>query len=219
MVGFIESPTELTTAATDLLLTVECAGLLLIFRRKTVIDTFYRGIWSWVLILLGGAALIAAVAHGLDLSETVREWLWKPMYLSLGILVALFLVGALHIWRGSVVSRRALPWALGLGILLFGITELLHGLFIVFTLYQAVVMVSALIIFSVVAANRRQRSARIMVAAIVVNLIAAGIQASSLTCTCIWQFDHNGLFHCVQIVAVALMGWALLDKPSLLKQG
>jgi len=45
-----------------------------------------------------------------------------------------------------------------------------------------------------------------MAAGILVSIIAAGIQANkSVIVTFIWRFDHNGIYHLVQIVGLLLL--------------
>jgi hypothetical protein len=46
--------------------------------------------------------------------------------------------------------------------------------------------------------------------AIDLNLVAAAVQASDVTIRLIVPFDHNGVFHLVQLVAIAALaqsGW------------
>ena len=45
-----------------------------------------------------------------------------------------------------------------------------------------------------------------MATGIFVSIIAAGIQANkSVFLTFIWRFDHNGIYHLVQIVGLMLL--------------
>ena len=45
-----------------------------------------------------------------------------------------------------------------------------------------------------------------MAAGILVSIIAAGIQANkSVIVTFIWRFDHNGIYHLVQVVGLMLL--------------
>ena len=66
------------------------------------------------------------------------------------------------------------------------------------------------------------RLRRLMAAGVLVTLIAAGVQASgAVSVTLIWQFDHNGLFHLIQMVGVVLLvaglrAALLADKVSVL---
>jgi hypothetical protein len=44
-----------------------------------------------------------------------------------------------------------------------------------------------------------------MAAAMAVSLAAGAIQASSVTVRLGWVFDHNGVFHLVQLAGLALL--------------
>ena len=44
-----------------------------------------------------------------------------------------------------------------------------------------------------------------MVAGITITILAAIVQATDITLTIIWQFDHNGIFHLLQIPGVLLI--------------
>ena len=207
--ALVTSPTELTTSATDMVLAVECVVVLAYLWRTPAGDRWRIGLWCWVFGLLGFASFLGAVAHGFEMSDSLRDVLWKPLYLSLGILVALFLVGAFFDWRGRVVARRLVPWSIGLGAIFFGLTEIFNGAFIIFVLYEAAAMASALAIYSFLAATHRLNGAGVVAAAILLNLAAAGVQASSVSFELFVPFDHNGVFHLVQMVGIATLGLGL----------
>ena len=90
MLELIDSPTERTTAATDALLALLCLGGVLYLRRFRAQDAWKVRIWSAAFALLGAAAPLGALAHGLALADEVKPWLWGPLYLCLGLAVALF---------------------------------------------------------------------------------------------------------------------------------
>ena len=200
------SPAELTTGATDAVLAVECV-LISVWLWRTPISSRWRAtLWCWVFGLLAFSSLLGAVAHGLELPYTTRGALWKPLYLSLGILVALFLVGAVYDWRGREAAGRLVPWAIGAGAAFFALTQLTGGSFIVFFAYEAPALTCALTIYVLLAAKRRLAGAGVVAAAIVLNLAAGGVQASSASATIIFPIDHNGLFHLVQMAGAATLG-------------
>jgi len=205
----VASPTEITTSATDLVLAIECVVVLAGLRRTPAGDSWRIGLWSWVFGLLAFVSLLGAAAHGLEMSDALRAAIWKPLYLSLGLLVGLFLVGAFYDWQGRVVAVRLVPWSIGLGIMFYGLTEVFDGQFIIFIIYEAAAMTSAWVIYSFLAATHRLPGAGVVAAAIFLNLVAAGIQASSMSLTILVPFDHNGLFHVVQMVGVASLGLGL----------
>jgi Family of unknown function (DUF6962) len=91
----------LTTAATDAALAVLCLVLLVSLVATPVSASWKKSIWASVFALLAVGSTLGAIAHGLDLSAPVRTTLWRPLYLSLGLSVALFAVGGIGDWLGG----------------------------------------------------------------------------------------------------------------------
>jgi hypothetical protein len=90
--------------------------------------------------------------------------------------------------------------------------------FLAFIIYEAVVMVIALVAYGVLAVRGRLQGAGLMCAGIAVTIAAAVIQASgSVTARLVWEFDHNGLFHLVQMPGLLLLAAGL--KASLVSDG
>ena len=206
----VSDPSELVTAATDALLALECLGVAAVLRRLRRGDRWRMDLWCTVFVLMAAASVLGAVAHGWDLPEAVRNALWKPLYLALGVLVALFGVGAVHDLRGRAAARRLLPGAVATGAGLYVLTEILDGAFLVFVVYQASMMAAALGIYAHLAWTRRLRGAGAICLAILVNLAANAVQASSLSIRLGgWTFDHNGLYHLIQMAAIAVMALGL----------
>lgn len=212
-----ESPTELTTGVTDAVLALECLVIIVCLRRAAPVGHWRTRLWCWVFGLLAFSAFLGAVIHGFVLPDSTRAALWLPLYLSLGVLVALFMVGAIYDWQGRTAATRLVPWSIGVGVAFFGLTQFFSGGFGLFVAYEAMVMVSALVIYSRLAATHRLKGAGVIAAAIVLNLLAAGLQASHVSIRLLFQFDHNGLFHLVQMIATATLGFGLglgLGSPT-----
>lgn len=209
--GFNPSITELTTAATDgviALLALACIAALLSHKSE---HPQRVGLWVWVFGLLAFASLLGAIAHGLDLSPKLRAWVWRPLFLSLGFVVALFVVGAVLDYRGKGAARKVLTPMLGLGLVFFVITEVVSGAFLVFVAYEAFAMLVALGMYSSLAARRQLPGAGLVAAGIALNIAAAAIQASgSVALTIVVPFDHNGVFHLVQMAALAVLTGGLV---------
>ncbi|MBU4317589.1 MAG: hypothetical protein KKF30_09970 [Proteobacteria bacterium] len=203
------SPTELTTSATDAILALECILMLVYLRRSPRENSLKIGLWTWVFGLLAFASLLGTLAHGLVMTVSLKEALWKPLYLSLGLVVSLFLTGVFLDWKGRDTAKRILPWSIGMGVLFFGLTEVFNGAFLVFVIYEAVVMLTALGVYSFLGATRRLKGAGIVALAVFLNILAAGIQASSVSLTLVVPFDHNGVFHLVQMAGVAALAMGL----------
>lgn len=203
------SPTELTTSATDALLAIECAVIIAVLLRTAPADRWRTNLWCWVFTLLATASFLGALVHGVEMTKSIRTVLWAPLYLSLGILVVLFIVGAVADWRGRVAAMRLVPWGIGVSAAFLGLTALLGGKFIVFIVYAATIMLSTLAIYTFLAATHRLKGAAVVALAILLNLAAAAVQASNLSPHLLFPFDHNGLFHLIQILSTAILGLGL----------
>jgi len=205
----VASPTELTTAATDAVLGVLCLAVLWRLAVLRVSATWKRGLWCWVFGLLTIACVLGTVVHGLELPEPVRVGLWHPLNLSLGLTVGLFLVGGVYDWRGEGAARALLPWAMALGVGFFVITQFLGGLFLTFVIYEAAALTATLAMYIALGTAGRLPGAGTVALGIGLSIVAAAIQASTLSVRVIVPFDHNGLFHLVQLVATAVLAIGL----------
>jgi len=205
----INSPTELTTSATDALLAIECAVIIALLLRTAPANRWRTNLWCSAFALLAIASFLGSLIHALEMPRYIRIALWTPLYLSLGILVVLFIVGAVADWQGRVAAMRLVPWGIGLSAAFFGLTALLGGKFIVFIVYAATIMLSTLAIYTFLAATHRVKGAAVIALAILLNLAAAAVQASDISLHFLVPFDHNGLFHLIQIVSTAILSWGL----------
>lgn len=196
--------TELTTAATDALLGVLCVVLAAGLALSPAPVLWKRNVWIAVLLCMALGSLLGAVAHGFDLPEATRTFVWKPLYLSLGLAVALVVVAAAGDCWGDATARWLLPWALVTALGFFVASQLLGGAFVIFLVYEGVATLVALAIYGMLAA-RGTPGAAAVTAGLVLSLLAALVQMSSLSLRLWVRFDHNGLFHLVQIVAVIVM--------------
>jgi len=213
-------PTELTTAATDAVLAILCVVALGMIRHRRTVDPWKVGLWSWLLGLLALASVLGATAHGLELSDRFRDFLWQPLYLCLGLVVALFVVAAIRDRLGEPAARRTLPWMIVLGFGFFAITRIGSGTFLVFIAYEAVAMLAALVLYLDAAIRPRVPGAALMAVGVTLNLLAAAVQQSSVSLDLAGlPLDHNGVFHLVQMVAVVVLTAGVLrgltpEEPS-----
>lgn len=198
--------TELTTAATDALLAVLALVCIRHLAVRRSADPQKVTLWVLVLALLAVASALGAVAHGLDLSPDILWLLWQPLFLSLGLVVALFVVAAVYDGFGAAAARRLLIPALVAGGAFYLLTLVFPGTFMVFVLYEAVAMLVALALYVRLAIRDGQKWAWLMVLGIGLNIVAAAIQASGTVRLDLGvPFDHNGVFHLVQMVAIVVL--------------
>lgn len=202
---FVPSETERSTAATDALLGLVSFALALVLITTPTSAVWKRNIWVGVLLLTSCGSMLGAVAHGIVLRDAVLTALWKPLYLSLGLAVALVFVGAACDWWGEPVAQRMLPWAMAVGLAFFAASQLLGGAFVLFIVYEGVATTAALAIYATLAIRGVLPGAGAIAAGIFISLIAAVVQVTSLRLRAGVTFDHNGLFHLIQTVGVAVM--------------
>jgi hypothetical protein len=119
--------TELTTAATDAIIAVIALFCVAVLNSRRAGHPWRVAIWSWVFGILAFASALGALAHGLDLSEATRSWLWRPLYLALGLVVALFVVGAVYDFKGGRTARLSLVLMLSLAVLAGGLVKGMPG--------------------------------------------------------------------------------------------
>lgn len=209
--------TERTTAATDALLAVAAIVVFAALRRRAP-PSFGRSVWLAALACMALASVLGVVAHGLALSDSVRELLWQPLYLALGVTMALFVVGAVRDWRGDRLGRRVLAPMLGLALVFYGVTRATAGDFLAFVVYEAAALGFTLAVYARLAMGARRPGAALMAGALAVSLAAGAVQAAGPdTVRLLWEFDHNGLFHLVQLaglVPLAIGLRRLLQRPA-----
>jgi len=205
----IASATERTTAATDLVLAVAACTAAIVLGRAGP-PSVARRVWRVALFCAGAGAAVGALAHGLALTDATRELLWQPLYLLLGATVALFVVGAVASWWGGPVARRILVPMLGVAVLFYLATRMSGGEFVVFVVFQAAALIFALTIYLRLRA-RGLEGAGLVAAGLAVTLAAGVVQAAeSVSIKLVWEFDHNGVYHLVQLAGLFLLVRGLL---------
>jgi hypothetical protein len=207
-VELVADAAERTTAATDAVLALAALAVIATVRRRTP-PSFPRAIWTAALAALAAASALAAAAHGLALAESARERVWQPLWLTLGVMIALFVVGALHSWRGDRAARAGLWPMLAVALAFYLASGLAGGSFLIFVVYEAIGLLFALLVYLGLARDRRPGALAVAVA-LGISLAAGGIQATA------WEvefagcpFDHNALFHLVQLAGLPVLAIGL----------
>ncbi len=205
---FITDTAEQTTAATDIILAFIAYGGIFFLRWPVLnnSDLWKINIWSAAIGLIGLAATLGAVAHGLAISQTLHHRIWLLLNMSLGLAVSLFVVGVVYDLWGLVIALKTLPLMLLVGLGFYLATLLYPGIFFLFIVYEALALFFALGAYVFLAIQTELKGAGLIAAGIMVSIIAAGIQANkSVTLTFIRQFDHNGIYHLVQMIGLVLL--------------
>jgi hypothetical protein len=203
---FIDIPTEQATAVTDAILAVMAIAAAIYLHKISQTDRWKTTLWVWLFGLLGLASILGTIVHGFKMSKMLQTFLWYPLYLSLGLLVALFTVAVVYDVWGEALARRLLPIMAVIGGGFFGITFVWPDSFLVFIIYEVLAMLFALGGYLCLAYRGRLDGSWLMATGILVTIIAAGIQTSNaISFTFIWSFDHNGVYHLVQMLGIILL--------------
>lgn len=203
---FTDSPTEMTTAITDVILAAQSAAAIYVIRRKTVARPMWTQVWAWVFALLSVASLIGAAAHGMEMAASIESAIWTPAYLALGLTMALFVIAAITMSVGHEKSRRLLLPAVMIAFLFFTITQIWSDSFLLFVIYECIAMVLSLTLYSMCFWQRRAAGSGLLAAGVLVGILAAVIDTQkTLHMTLIWEFNNHGLFHLVQMMSLLLL--------------
>lgn len=205
---FVKDPVEKTTAATDIILALVAFGGIVFLQSllSNSSELWKINIWSAAIGLIGLAAALGAVAHGLVLSQTFHRRIWLALNMVLSLAVSLFVVGVVYDLWGFEISLTTLPILLTAGLGFYLTTLIYPDIFFLFIVYEVVALVFALCAYIFLTIQKDQPGAWLMAAGILVSIIAAGIQANkSVVLTFIWRFDHNGIYHLVQVVGLMLL--------------
>jgi hypothetical protein len=203
---FTDSPTEMTTAITDVILAAQSAAAIYVIRRKTVARPMWTQVWAWVFALLSIASLIGAAAHGLEMAASMETAIWSPAYLALGLTMALFVVAAITMSVGHEKSRRFLLPAVMVAFTFFTITQIWSDSFLLFVVYECIAMLLSLTLYSMCFWQRRAAGSGFLATGVLVGILAAVIDTQkTLHMTLIWEFNNHGLFHLVQMISLLLL--------------
>lgn len=202
---FINIPTEQTTACTDAILAL-ISITACIYINRIGLGEWKARLWEWLFFLLTVAAVLGAIVHGIRLSERLENMFWSLINLSLGMMIAVFVVAVINDLKGKVFSRKLLPTILAFGVGFWIITLYRPDHFLIFIIYEAMAMLFSFCGYVWLAYKDRLDGAWWMSAGILISIAAALVQASKMTSfKLIWVFDHNGTYHLIQIVGILFL--------------
>jgi hypothetical protein len=207
-----EDSVEQTTAVTDIILALVAFGGILLLQGSPVNagELWRINIWSMAIGLIGLAAALGAVAHGLLLKTTLHNRIWLVLNMALALAVSLFVVGVINDLWSYQASKKALPFMLFVG-LGFYLTTLIHSeIFFLFIVYEGLALSFALGAYLFLMGTG-QPGAGLMASGVLLSMVAAGLQArKSIVLRLIWKFDHNGIYHIVQTIGLLFLIAGLL---------
>jgi len=149
--------------------------------------------WTLAFTALALGAFLGGTYHGFQIS-----WAWKPTVLAVGVASFGMLAGSTYTTTSGNM-RRALLAAAALKLVFYEAWMLGHDdfIFVVADTASAMLAVAALHLLAL-----DNPATRWILGGVAVSLIAAGVQAGKLALH--EHFNHNDLYHVVQIAAMAL---------------
>ena len=204
----IDNSREQTTAATDLILAVLAGGGIFFLSGlgSNCSELWKVRIWSATIGLIGLAAALGAVAHGIVLSQRIHRRIWQLLNMALALAVSLFVVGVVHDLWGPAASLRTLPVMVFMGLGCYLATLKYPGIFFVFIGYSALALFFALGAYIFLSQQGWLPGAGFMAAGVLISIVAAAVQAKKSVClTLVWQFDHNGVYHLIQAIGLLFL--------------
>ena len=192
---------EPVTLATDYLLA--SLTLFLAWRLNARADGQRARIaWALAFLALGMGAALGGTWHGFTMIDaTVRVVLWKATVLAIGIAAAAMIFGSARAMAGPRL-RRGLAVFAAAAFALYAGWMLFHDAYVFVVVDTAVAMAIVAALHAFPSSAWRAPGSRWMVAAVALSAIAAAVQASR------WaphpNFNHNDLYHVLQMGAMAL---------------
>jgi hypothetical protein len=203
----VKDPAEQTTAVTDIILALVAFGGILLLQWSPVNTSgLWRiNIWSTAIGLIGLAAALGAVAHGLLLKTTLHNRIWLVLNMALALAVSLFVVGIINDLWSYETSRKALPFMLIAGLGFYLTTLIYPGIFFLFVVYEGLALSFAFWAYLLLMVTGNP-GAGFMASGVLLSIVAAGLQTrKSIVLTLIWKFDHNGIYHIVQTIGMLFL--------------
>lgn len=196
--GTLMNDAEITTALTDFLLAASAAygsyRLMQIARRNRQRSVAW---WSVAFAVLSVSAVAGGIYHGVSFppEDVWRTAIWKLTVYGIGAFNYKVLAGSAE---ASLASRprASFHWANVAVFAAYAIWMLTHNDYRFVIYYSALAMVGVLALHL----GYRSRSTRWMVGAVAVSALAAIMQYSGIDLH--RRFDHNDLYHVVQIVGI-----------------
>lgn len=209
----LDAPVELTTAATDLLLAMVCLSCIRHLARRGDAVGRLRP-WSAAYGLFAIAAVLGAGAHALLVPDGYYRLMWAPIYLALSLAISCFLLGVVH---DVLPDRRGTlrPVLVGLGLLCFVVAVTFPSHFVVFLAWQGLGLAIAIAVYGSLWLLGRLPGAGWICLGLVISVLAALVQGTAaLSFTLIWPFDHNGVFHLIQLPGLAAIAHGLVQTAG-----
>jgi len=194
--------TEPTTMLTDYVLGILAFAFGYAILRENRDDrAISRLLWAYAFLFLSFSTVVGGTYHGFRWQDNLGGLLWKITTLSMG-LTSLFMTASI-VWANcGGKTRRDWLVIVGIKFLLFAGLAMTSDDFLLVIADYGSAMFAILVIALVQTFRKTRPEAPWLAAGVGVSLIAAGVQASGVSLH--EHFNHNDLFHLIQIPALYL---------------
>lgn len=196
---------EPATAITDYLLAAIATALgSTILRRNRTAPQKARRLWGWAFVAIALSAIAGGTWHGFaaGMGDRASVALWKTTVYLVGIVDLLMLCGSI----AAALARRWRSYALAAALAKFAVYAAWmagHDEFRYVVYDYVPTMIVILLIHAVPGSLRDEPGTRFILAGLLVSFVAAGVQFFRLAPHP--RFNHNDLYHVIQIGATYLM--------------
>lgn len=175
-----------------------------------------RASWALAFASLAVAAVLGGTHHGFapQLSDIILHLLWKATLLAVGIASFSMLVGSTIAATTGTVQKHLLALAV-VKLALYSGWMVTHDEFVYVIADTGIAMAAIGVLHGWLAMRIKDRASLWMLCGVGVSVLAAGVQASGFALH--RHFNHNDLYHLVQIVAMGLFylgGAGLRDRAK-----
>lgn len=203
---------EIATMVTDFVIAAMCVCFAVILERSAGSLGSARGLWGLSFVFTGVAATIGGVVHGfaLHLTPDVKRRLWKATQHTMGLTALAILVAAVV----AFVDDGLQPWLVGLAVAKFvwyATVVLRRDDYAIVVIDYGASMLALTVLAAIGWVRTAAPSAPWLLAGVAVSGAAAAVQIRRVAPHP--RFNHNDLYHAVQMVALYLFyrGGSLLD--------
>jgi len=205
---------EPTTMVTDFMITAAAACFAMQLMRSGPRRLAQR-LWAVAFAFISLGALLGGVSHGFAryLSETQSSWTWKATVYSVGLSMLFAVAGTVVGTRLRYAARTVLHILNVAAFAVYAVWMIGHDDF-VYVIYHYVPAMLGLALIQLFAWRSGAESAPWMIGGVVVALAGAIVQQSGFTIH--RHFNHNDLYHIIQILGLWLMyrGSRLLGRSG-----
>ena len=204
MIQFVESAIERTTAVTDLILAAEFLLFAIVF-FKSASDKKRAAAWSIPFLLLAAAFLIGAIAHGYQMPEKANRILWLLLAVGSAFGLAHLVSASVGEWKPAWYKKSVIGMSL-IAVIFIGITVKFSS-FTVYVVFIVVTMALVALLNAMCFGKSGNKNHILIIFGAVFTAMASLVQLiKSIHFVMIWEFDYNGAFHLVQILAGIFLG-------------